>query len=424
MRTWTRRIALGVVTAAMVGGLAAVVVDYATRPALIAGPMLQLVEPDGFTVVWWATHPNDGTLEVGQPGSPLRRIAARTDGESGRLVASVTGLRSPDGLEYRVVHRSWIGLRHTIGAGRGRLAKRLDETLRFIAFGDSGSGKAVQYELGAAMPGIKADLVIHTGDLVYPSGRWADYGPHFFLPYEKLIKDVPFYPCLGNHDLKTDMGKPFLSTFELPANGPAELPRGANYWFDYGPARFVALNSCDSPSTLHDVTAPWLETVLASAGSRWRFVFFHQPPYTGSNHHPDARIQAALVPVLEKTGVDVVFCGHNHLYERTKAIRAGRVVPDGQGIYYIVTGAGGAKLYAERNNHPAYIATFTKDDENGFGFTVVDVAGDALRIRHINRLGKVVDDWAYTRRLSGRPAVAGSQPAANGRRQATRLLAS
>lgn len=402
MSTVPRRIAVIGLTIPLVAGLAAVVVDYATRPTLFAGPMLQQVEPDGFSVVWWATQPTRGTLEVVQPGRPVRYVTARAAGRQ-RLVAKVTGIAPADDIEYRIVHRSWLGWPHRIGSGRARTAKRPDEPLRFIAFGDSGTGKTPQYDLGAAMPDIKPDLVIHTGDLIYPAGRWAEYGPRFFLPYEKLIRDVPFYPVFGNHDLKTDLGKPLLTTFELPANGPTGLPRGANYWFDCGPARFVGINSCDPPWTLQDVTAPWLDTVLASAGNRWRFVFFHNPPYTGSKHNPDARVLETLVPVLEKNAVDVVFCGHNHLYERTKAIRDGRIVPDGEGVPYIITGAGGGRLYAERDDHPAYVAAFTKDDTVGFGFTVVDLAGDTLRLKHINRVGDVVDNWTVTRHATTRP---------------------
>jgi len=397
------RVALLIVLLMLLAGGLLLAADYATRPALLAGPLLQKVETDGFTVVWWTTRPSDGALEVVQGGRIVRRVPGAAQANR-RMLATVTGLDRSDDLAYRIVHRSWIGRRHTMAAGRGRLAKRPEEPLRFIAFGDSGSGKAPQYELGAAMPDFKPDLVIHTGDLVYPAGRWSDYGPRFFLPYRELIQDAPFYPCLGNHDLKTDGGKPLLSTFELPANGPTDLPHGSNYWFDCGPARFVAINSCEPPWTLKERIAPWLENVLASAGARWRFVFFHNPPYTGSRHHPDARVEEALVPVMEQNGVDVVFCGHNHLYERTKPIRGGRVVPDGEGICYIVTGAGGGGLYAERDDRPDYIAVFTKDDDAGYGFTVVDLSPEALHLRQINRLGQVVDDWTCARRPTSRPA--------------------
>ena len=358
-------------TLAVLAGLAVVVIDYATRPLLAAGPMVQLVRPDGFSVVWWATRRGRAALEVDLPGNGTASVPATWDDAGQRVMATVDSLPAfAEPVEFRIVHRSWVGLARVIGRGRGRVAKGADEPLRFLVFGDSGSGKTAQYELGELMPRQSPDLVIHTGDLVYPKGQWLDYGPKFFQPYEALLREVPFYPCLGNHDIRTEAGRPFLAAFAWPDNGPPGQPRGAHYWFDCGPARFVTFDSDVSADVLKNVIAPWIEPIL------------------------EVSVQEALVPIFERTRVDVVFNGHNHLYERTRSIRDGRIVPDGQGIFYIVSGAGGATLYPERANRPEYIAKF---DDQMHGFTVVDVEGRVLRVRHINRLGDLVDDWTYTR---------------------------
>ncbi len=404
MKRTAQRVVWSVVTVLLLGLLGVVVLDYATRPVLVAGPMLQSVGPDGFSVVWWTVRGGDAVLEVDLPGGGVSVFSGKAAGDGGRMVATAANLRrgaSPPA--YRIRQRSRAGVPRTVASGVGRLASQSDERLRFLVFGDSGSGKTVQYELGEAMPGFEPDLVIHTGDVVYPSGEWLDYGTKFFSPYAALLRDVPFYPCLGNHDMKTDAGKPLLSAFHLPDNGPAGLPRGANYWFDCGPARFVCVDTNASVEVLGGPVAPWLERALATTPGAWRFAFFHHPPYTGGNNHPpDERVQSTLVPVLEKAGADVVFCGHNHLYERTRAIRGGRVVPDGQGVFYVISGAGGGGLYREKPDHPDYIAAF---DDQMHGFTVVEIAGETLRIRHINRSGTTVDDWTYTRGAGGRAAT-------------------
>ena len=63
------------------------------------------------------------------------------------------------------------------------------------------------------------------------------------VPYAKLLRFVPFYPSLGNHDVKTDDGAPWLRAFVLPENGPDGVDPERFYWFDYGDARFVALDT-------------------------------------------------------------------------------------------------------------------------------------------------------------------------------------
>jgi len=387
--------------AAIFAGLAAVAADYISRPRLIAGPMVQRVGPDGFTVVWWAGSSRPGRLSVRADGPDEIVIPARRDRDE-RWVARFEG-PAAGSWSYRVRHASWIGRSHTVGTGQVRAAPGRDAKLRFIAFGDSGAGRPPQYELARVMEAHAPDLIIHTGDVVYPSGSWADYPLKFFDAYEPLLCRVPFYPVLGNHDVTTDSGEPLLRVFDLPDNGPAGIRPETNYWFDWGPARFVAVNSCEEPEQLARAVAPWLETALSSSDRPWKFVYLHFPPYTNGKHEPDENIRRTIVPAIEKGGADVVFCGHNHLYERTRPLRGGQIVPEGLGVCYIVTGAGGQKLYLERDDRPGYIAAYYDQD---FSFTLVEVEPRSLRVRQIDRRGTVVDEWSCTKPTAGRPASA------------------
>jgi 3',5'-cyclic AMP phosphodiesterase CpdA len=397
-----------VVLAAMVAALAAVAVGYATAPRLALGPMLQDVTEDGFTVVWWARPAGSLTLEVGPVGHAARVVEAQRTHANGRCIAVVRGCERGDNLRYRVVHRSWLVGRRVLARGTGRLAQHPDEPIRFVAFGDSGTGGVEQYEIARTVRAHDPDLVIHTGDLVYPDGLWADYPKKFFHPYREILPTIPFYPAIGNHDMHTDEAGPFLACFASPDNGPPGEPRNAHYWFDYGPARFVALNSClerHAPERLREMVAPWLEAAFAETDRPWKFVFFHHPPYTHAAHPPNRVIEETLVPAFEAAGVDVVFCGHNHLYERTRAIRDGHVAPDGNGVYYITTGAGGARLYAEREDPPDYIAAFYYDHHS---FTLVDLTPADLRLKELDALGNVLDEWTLTKRTT--PAIGARVP--------------
>ena len=81
----------------------------------------------------------------------------------------------------------------------------------------------------------------------------------------------------------------------------------------------------------------WLEKELANSDSRWKIAFFHHPLYSsGGRHGSEVDLRTQLEPLFMKHGVNVVFPGHEHFYERLKPQK---------GIYYFTAG-GSAKLRA------------------------------------------------------------------------------
>jgi hypothetical protein len=72
-------------------------------------------------------------------------------------------------------------------------------------------------------------------------------------------------------------------------------------------------------------------------------VVLHHPPYsTGPHTEDEAGLRETVVPLFERYGVDMVFAGHDHSYERSFC----------GGRYYIVTGGGGAPLHDQLRQHP------------------------------------------------------------------------
>jgi predicted phosphodiesterase len=110
-------------------------------------------------------------------------------------------------------------------------------------------------------------------------------------------------------------------------------------------------------------------------------VIFHEPPFTSTNVHQDnVAAQDHLVPLFEQYGVDVVFSGHSHAYERYL----------NKGIYYIVTGGGGGYLYT--------LLPDTTPPIRQFGLSVhhyclvdVDPAAGTFTISAIDTTGRVFD---------------------------------
>lgn len=200
------------------------------------------------------------------------------------------------------------------------------ERFRFVALGDFGSGLSPQLELADRMCRFHQrkpfDLVVTTGDNVYPSGEPALFGDVFFEPYDCLLDaGVRFRATLGNHDIVTDNGRPEL-------NEPAFGFRGRNYIVRRHGIRFVMVDS-------NALRMEWLRQALrAEVGDRWTVVVFHHPVFSSGEHGSTPGL-AHLPRLFRRRGVDLVLNGHDHNYEVTKSLRR---------IRYVVTGGGGASM--------------------------------------------------------------------------------
>ena len=358
-------------------------------PNIYEGPLLQRAEPDSVTLVWYLSKAAECEFDVSTPDGKIVPHTLMHDGL--RYVAAVAGLTADTAYKYEIRLN-----RQTACTAALHTAKRPGQPFDFVVFGDSGRGSKEQYRLAAVMAATSPDFLLHTGDLVYPAGKRSDYHERFFKPYAEMTRSIAFWPCLGNHDIaEPGFGAAYREVFELPDNGPRGLKPEHNYWFDYASARIAVLDSNLGPDDLEKSVAPWLRSVFQDSNARWKFVAFHHPPYTTGKHQPSLDVQRALVPAFEAVGVDVVFCGHDHLYERTRPLRAGNSVESG-GVTYIVSGAGGAELYETKPpaDRPDYFVSVFNEKHS---FTLVTINGDALVGKQITIDGRTIDDWTIIR---------------------------
>lgn len=368
---------------------------YAASPWILPlhvseGPLVQDLGKDHATLVWFLSRSAPCTLTVSGDGGAAREIAVERDGA--RFQAEIQNLPAGKTCEYRIIAGD-----KPLHTATLRTAPADNEPFSFVVFGDSGRATRAQYTLARHMADCDPAFLLHTGDMVYPDGARRRYDTRFFEPYAELIDHVPFWPCLGNHDVDKLTKRPnsgYEDVFVVPANGPDDL-RGRCYWFDYGPARVVVLDTNLGEKELLAQGA-WLRAVFADPAVRWRFVSFHHPPYTAGPHHDDVAVQRAIVPALEAAGVDIVFNGHDHMYERSKPLRGGHVVEPDEGVVYVVTGAGGAKLYEIQPDHEDLFATLV---DSVHSFTVVSIYGDTLELRQIGPDGKTLDTWKRTKAM-------------------------
>jgi hypothetical protein len=236
----------------------------------------------------------------------------------------------------------------------------------FAAIGDSGSGDAAQESIARAMvtyftSGRRFRFVLMLGDNLYSD----DYTGEFLTPYKPLLdRGVKFYAALGNHDRDLEIHfKPF------------NMNDKDYYSFDDGNARFVALNS-NRPTD--PAQAKWFETAFADADTKWRICFFHHPLYSSGQHADESAqvIRPALEDMLVRAQVNVVFGGHEHLYER--------VAPQ-KGIRYFVSGGGGRNLYRV---HPSGFDEVAVSEHH---FMVLEIDGNRMFFEAVSATQDLLD---------------------------------
>ncbi|CAN5575057.1 hypothetical protein BH23CHL5_BH23CHL5_02880 [soil metagenome] len=251
------------------------------------------------------------------------------------------------------------------------------------ALGDSGTASRAQYDVAAQLRLASPDLVLHTGDVVYRRGALCHYGPKFFAPYGEMIRHVPVYPVIGNHDLMAADGRAYFESFDLPSEIGSNLE--SYYSFDYGPVHFVSLSSeLYEKENLDDAGAQktWLEADLADNDRPWTIVTIHRPPYSSTSGKASDSVRNDLVPILEAFEVDLVLSGHAHNYERTNQVN---------GVVYIVTGGGGADLYDVGTSE------WTAHSAREHHFVKIDASPNALDVVAISRDGNILDQISIER---------------------------
>ena len=249
------------------------------------------------------------------------------------------------------------------------------DSLKFAVIGDNGNGDKTEYDVGQQMAAARAkfpfDMVLMLGDNMYGRQDPQDFVSKFEQPYAALIQaGVLFYASLGNHDNQSNR---FYKGFNM----------GGERYFSYVKknVRFFVLDS----NVLDPQQRSWLDEALGRAREDWKICYFHHPLYSdGGRHGSDVSLRVALEPTLVKHGVNVVFSGHDHIYERIKPQK---------GISYFVAGSGGELRRGDV--HPSGMTAAYFDQDNAF--MLVEVAGDDMFFEAVARTGTTVDSGVIHR---------------------------
>ena len=394
------------------------------------------------------------------------------DKSGNHLQAVISNLPAGSQFEYRVL----VG-KTVVFTAVGKCRMPAGKPFRFVVYGDLANGSNASRYIATAVARVSPDLVALAGDLVYKLGLMREYLAQYFPVLNadssdpavggSIMRSVLVVAAPGNHDQgmkevgdvgdfreTSDLGA-FYTLWSQPLNGPTSrewtenippflggadlmrpmldgagerFPRMSNFSFDFGDSHWLMLDANWYMDWSNPALRAWVDQDLGGSDKRWKFVVLHQPPFTTDVKHADEQRMRLLAGIFEKHGVDVVFGGHNHTYERNHPLRFkvtpradgkptdsrgrvegtfefdrqwnGKTVTKLNGVMYIVTGGGGAKMYvdssrrADRNNLPAWTAKLVDDVHS---FTVCDLTYDRLTFRQLDAGGKELDRFEITK---------------------------
>lgn len=333
---------------------------------VVMGPYLQNLTSNG-VVIRWVTVDDDDPSEFIYHKAPI------------------TGGQPDTEYEYTVGENGLF-------KGVYRTAPVDPVPFRFVVYGDTRTQPNVHSRVANLIVRERPAFVLHTGDLV-DDGREARLWPReFFGPAAPLLSKVALFPVLGNHEGNSPL---YYNLFDLPGNE-------RYYSFDYGQVHFVMLDSNEPelPDRRRRETRvidryrqvvdefwnrqlAWLRLDLAAhRDARLTVVCLHSPLYSSPEERDRVedyrRMREWLELVLEQYGVDAVFSGHDHFYQRHFV----------NGIQYVVAGGGGAPLSVGGPELPTEVS---RADEHHY--VVISVEGKTAEARAISIDGETIETF-------------------------------
>lgn len=318
--------------------------------------------------------------------------------------AIVSGLKPNTKYFYKVGSASDVSLISDVGSFTTARDASDDTPFEIAVYGDLGFGEKGETSTRFINTlGKQISFVYHIGDISYADDDFLDDTMKNGFFYEKvynwwmnsmmpIMSQVPYMVTVGNHEAechspgsctiseykKTHLGNytAYNARFKMPS---AESGGALNMWysFEYGPIHFTSISSetdyANAPSNefmsgYHNGNfgnqLAWLEADLKKAVANrdkvpWIIVGMHRPIYDtdtcDENFRPRATsdfIQTAFEDLFIKYGVDVVFAGHEHAYQRHYPIANATAITKGvssdkktyanpRAPVYIVTGGPG-----------------------------------------------------------------------------------
>jgi hypothetical protein len=228
------------------------------------------------------------------------------------------------------------------------------------------------------------DALAYFNNYYFPLNGPSGVSPFYVWNGDTPTNDGAFFSYNGNTYVSPAAAAAYqASTLVDSGKGPKrQIDHMGNYSFDYGNAHFVFLDSNphlfnskvdgaalfaappDVFSAYPSVLREWLINDLDSSDKPWKIVVYHHPAFSSGYATMRNNQMRAVATLLQDHGVNIVYNGHEHNYQRTRPIRVTAAVtnavsesgPDvvamdtafdgaahrvADGVIHLVEGAGG-----------------------------------------------------------------------------------
>jgi predicted phosphodiesterase len=410
---------------------------------VIRGPYLQVKTDQSIEICWRTDVATNSVINYGTSASSLSQQVVDNNAVTDHFI-TISALTANTKYYYSVGTTQQIlstasNQHFTTAPAPGTVGP-----YRFWVIGDFGKGNQGQRDVMNSFLGYSAnkdvDLMVMLGDNAYSDGTQTEYQNNLFNIYDSILPYIPVVSTPGNHDYNsvnrfsdpTQHTGPYYDIFNSPITGQmggVASNTELYYSFDYGNIHFVCLNS-ELQSYTNSSSSPmfnWLRSDLQANTKEWTVCYFHQPPYSKGSHNSDdfwellmlAMRQNAL-PILEQYDVDLVLCGHSHVYERSKLIKGHygysfsfnnntHTVSNNSGNFsqgqhytkylngtndgtiYVVCGNSGSSESGSSLNHPVMVAS--DGGSSAYGSLLLEVNGNRLDGKYIKSNGVIDDEF-------------------------------
>lgn len=429
---------------------------------VVRGPYMQTQTNSSIIFKWRTDIATASTILYGAAPNSLTQVSATSNGTDHTI--ELTGLQAYTKYYYAVGGNSGI----IAGADSNHYfitapLPYTEQPIRVWATGDFGKGNQCQIDVKQSFESytrnqnIDPDLWIWLGDNAYDDGKDNEYQAKVFAlnGYSDIFSWMPFYPSPGNHDygeVWSDngvLGIPYTITSIGGHDGPyydlVDVPEQAEaggfpsthevfYSYDYGNTHFLSLNSevfAIGSNTVLNQMITFINNDLAQNDKDWVIAYWHQPPYSKGSHDSDdfyelvmQTMREDVVPVLEQFDIDMIICGHSHVYERSyllhghygqsNSLTAAMILDSSngnraqgnayvknpsasvpQGTVYSVVGNAGSSEDTIFGSHPVMASSYT--GSGNCGSLILDIYKNELRGRHLTIQGTIIDDFSLVK---------------------------
>ncbi len=444
--------------------LSLMIVNSFFAQTIVRGPYMQTPTENSIIIKWRTDVATDSKVEYGTDVANLNQSEILSVSGTDHTVI-LTGLTPYTKYFYSVGSTTaMISTPSTDYSFRTNPIPGTKVPIRAWAIGDFGKGNTQQVDVKQSYVNytdtVHTDIWFWLGDNAYADGKDHEYDEKVFdvAGFSDIFTKQPFWPSPGNHDYNevweqsTLLGVPYsnipLSDHEGPYYDIIDVPEQAEaggypsnyelfYSFDYGNAHFLSLNSevYDFAQTYDGINEmkAWIEQDLQQNEQTFTIAYFHQPPYSKGSHDSDdiwERVMIAMrekvIPLLEEYDIDLVVCGHSHVFERSHLVHghygnsgsfdAATMLKDANGgnfsqgnayvkdtvpstpdgTVYVVCGNSGSKTSSSDLDHP--IMQFSAGGDTEVGSFVMDIYRNRLDGKYLHANGQILDEFTIVKK--------------------------